>query len=118
MREASELRVAPGTPLNMLKKRLKRMAVKAGPDALPANKHTAVGGQAAKGKTIASRGRSSSGDGYRDGVGRSLDAARMKQVSDYLKSQISEAHMLLEVRRWVLLPFHRLQQSTNQQNIR
>lgn len=32
-----------------------------------------------------------------DGVSRSLDAARTKEVSDYLKSQISEANMLLEV---------------------
>ena len=32
-----------------------------------------------------------------NGVSRSLDAARTKEVSDYLKSQISEANMLLEV---------------------
>lgn len=108
VKEASERRVAPGTPIHSLQKRLKRTKpakksaspkqhkpVPAGPsgaaEGVPASHLTARG--QAKGKAaVAARV-----PGHVNGICRSLDAARTKEVSDYLKSQISEANMLLEV---------------------
>lgn len=108
VQEASERRVAPGTPIHSLRKRLKRtepakrpaspkqhkpvVAGPAGPgDGAPASHLTARA--QAKGKAaVAARV-----PGHVNGISRSLDAARTKEVSDYLKSQISEANMLLEV---------------------
>lgn len=105
VQEASERRVAPGTPIHALKKRLSRTetseqekpkaadprAGRAGGECLAAYRPTARAH--AKGKA-AGAGR---GGGRMDGISRSLDTARTKEVSDYLKSQISEANMLLEV---------------------
>lgn len=110
MQEASERRVAPGTPIHSLQKRLKRTEPAKRP-ASPKQLKSVVAGPAgagdgasashltaraqAKGKAaVAARV-----PGHVNGINRSLDAARTKEVSDYLKSQISEANMLLEVGR-------------------
>lgn len=126
VREASERRVAPGTPIHSLKKRLKRgTGTSAGAgtgtsEELAANKPahapsaltqaaaaasaTAVApvGASAVMPTARAQAKAKTAAAARvpvhvNGVSRSLDAARTKEVSDYLKSQISEANMLLEV---------------------
>ena len=104
MREASERRVAPGTPIHSLKKRLKRTseahkpapAASAASAAAPAG---AAGGviPTARAQAKAKAAAAARVPGHVNGVRRSLDAARTKEVSDYLKSQISEANMLMEV---------------------
>eukprot|EP00752_Nemacystus_decipiens_P010283 g9163.t1 len=116
VREASERRVAPGTPIHSLKKRLKRTGASQAAKPAPAPFAAAAGSAAA---TTATAGAASSGasaviptaraqakakaaaaarvPGHVNGVRRSLDAARTKEVSDYLKSQISEANMLMEI---------------------
>lgn len=126
VREASERRVAPGTPINMLKKRIKRAAAAAAAAAAGVPAQSTAGGQhggsfrptvGAKATVAATGGgRTQVGGGtvyVSKGLSRAartkhgnvggasshiLDAARMKKVSEYLKSQISEANMLLEVR--------------------
>lgn len=116
--EASERRVQPGTPIHSLKKRLKRTAVAAKPAptapvegaaasaaAVAATSTVAVGaarGASAAVPTARAQGKAKAAaaarvPGHVNGVSRSLDSARTKEVSDYLKSQISEANMLLEV---------------------
>eukprot|EP00903_Cladosiphon_okamuranus_P010327 g9770.t1 len=117
VREASERRVAPGTPIHTLKKRLKRTseAQKPAPDpsatAAAAAAAAAATAAAAKGAApagapgVTARAQAKAKAaaaarvraGHVNGVSRSLDAARTKEVSDYLKSQISEANMLMEI---------------------
>ncbi|CAN0146428.1 unnamed protein product, partial [Hapterophycus canaliculatus] len=124
--EASERRVQPGTPIHSLKKRLKRtaVAVKPAPRAPgQAGVEASEGGGGGGGTAVAATSKVMSGTaravsasiptaraqgkakaaaaarvpGHVNGVSRSLDSARTKEVSDYLKSQISEANMLLEI---------------------
>lgn len=114
VREASERRVAPGTPINMLKKRIKRAKAsssstsvnqaKLEPDNSRRPNFKGAAGKGQCGGAVAVHGHQGLGRAARMKQGHarpalnlSLDAARMKQVSDYLKSQIGEAHMLLEV---------------------
>jgi len=116
VREASERRVAPGTPIHSLKKRLKRgtgigsseAAIKPAPipsaQAAAATSATAAApaGASATVPTARAQAKAKAAAAARvpvhvNGLSRSLDAARTKEVSDYLKSQISEANMLLEV---------------------
>lgn len=124
--EASERRVQPGTPIHSLKKRLKRTAgaakpaptAQAEPRASSSVPEAAAAAAAATSKattggtqgtsalipTARAQGKAKAAaaarvPGHVNGVSRSLDSARTKEVSDYLKSQISEANMLLEVRR-------------------
>lgn len=118
MREASERRVAPGTPINMLKKRLRRaeppaaaapamMALNPPAQVAEVARNSTAGGAGTGVPGASSRsnltaraqgkGKARAPSGHCDGVSRSLDEARMKHVSEYLKSQISEANMLLEV---------------------
>lgn len=110
VREASERRVAPGTPIHSLKKRLKRTSDAHQPAPAPATSAAAVAATAAAAPAGASaviptaraQGKAKAAaaarvPGHVNGVRRSLDAARTKEVSDYLKSQISEANMLMEV---------------------
>lgn len=108
MREASERRVAPGTPIHSLKKRLKRTseAHKPAPAAAAATAMaTAPAGASdvmptARAQAKAKAAAAARVPGHVNAVSRSLDAARTKEVSDYLKSQISEANMLMEVRMY------------------
>lgn len=104
IQQASERRVQPGTPIHSLKKRLKRTAVAAGAASKPAPVPSApaAGGGASAIPTARAQGKAKAAaaarvPGHVNGVSRSLDSARTKEVSDYLKSQISEANMLLEV---------------------
>lgn len=109
MQEASERRVAPGTPIHSLQKRLKRTEPANRPASPKQHKPVVAGPPGAGGGASASqltaraqaKGKAAVAarvPGHVNGVSRSLDAARTKEVSDYLKSQISEANMLLEVR--------------------
>ncbi|CAM9361323.1 unnamed protein product [Ectocarpus fasciculatus] len=106
IQQASERRVQPGTPIHSLKKRLKRTAVAAGAAAAskpaPVPSAPAAGGGASAIPTARAQGKAKAAaaarvPGHVNGVSRSLDSARTKEVSDYLKSQISEANMLLEI---------------------
>lgn len=106
--EASERRVAPGTPIHSLKKRLRRTQAAetrapAQHNSVPVAAKSAAGGCSAANQTARAQAKGKAAaaarvPGHVNGVSRSLDAARTKEVSDYLKSQISEANMLLEVR--------------------
>lgn len=103
IQQASERRVQPGTPIHSLKKRLKRTAVAAAAaKPAPVPSAPAAGGGASVIPTARAQGKAKAAaaarvPGHVNGVSRSLDSARTKEVSDYLKSQISEANMLLEV---------------------
>ncbi|CBJ27846.1 expressed unknown protein [Ectocarpus siliculosus] len=107
IQQASERRVQPGTPIHSLKKRLKRTAVAAAaaadkPAPAPSAPAAAAGGGASVIPTARAQGKAKAAaaarvPGHVNGVSRSLDSARTKEVSDYLKSQISEANMLLEI---------------------
>ncbi|CAM9445314.1 unnamed protein product [Ectocarpus sp. 4 AP-2014] len=106
IQQASERRVQPGTPIHSLKKRLKRTAVAAAAAAKPAPVPSAPAVAAAGGASVIPTARAQGKakaaaaarvPGHVNGVSRSLDSARTKEVSDYLKSQISEANMLLEI---------------------
>lgn len=113
VREASERRVAPGTPINMLKKRIKRAKAASSTSVNQAkvepnnsrranDKGAAAKGQGGGAVTVHAHPGLGRAARMKQGPARpalslSLDAAKMKQVSDYLKSQIGEAHMLLEV---------------------
>lgn len=92
VKEASERRVAPGTPIHALKKRLRRTETAENERPKVAAYRPTARAQAKGKAAVAGRG-----GGRINGVSRSLDTARTKEVSDYLKSQISEANMLLEV---------------------
>lgn len=112
MREASERRVAPGTPIHSLKKRLKRTSESEAHKPAPAPSAAAAAAAAtaaapagasavlptARAQAKAKAAAAARVPGHANGVSRSLDAARTKEASDYLKSQICEANMLLEVR--------------------
>ncbi|CAB1119341.1 unnamed protein product [Ectocarpus sp. CCAP 1310/34] len=106
IQQASERRVQPGTPIHSLKKRLKRTAVAAAAAVKPAPVRSAPAAAAGGGgsviPTARAQGKAKAAaaarvPGHMNGVSRSLDSARTKEVSDYLKSQISEANMLLEI---------------------
>ncbi|CAM9369167.1 unnamed protein product [Sphacelaria rigidula] len=113
VREASERRVAPGTPINMLKKRIKRAKAASSTSVNQAkvepnnsrranDKGAAAKGQGGGAVTVHAHPGLGRAARMKQGPARpalslSLDAAKMKQVSDYLKSQIGEAHMLLEI---------------------
>ncbi|CAN0171474.1 unnamed protein product [Pylaiella littoralis] len=104
VREAGERRVAPGTPIHSLKKRLKRTAEanKPAPTATAATAAaTTAGGSGlvptARAQAKAKAAAAARVPGHVNALTRSLDSARTKEVSDYLKSQISEANMLLEI---------------------
>ncbi|CAM9426291.1 unnamed protein product [Ectocarpus sp. 12 AP-2014] len=106
IQQASERRVQPGTPIHSLKKRLKRTAVAAAaavkPAPVPSAPAAAAGGGGSVIPTARAQGKAKAAaaarvPGHVNGVSRSLDSARTKEVSDYLKSQISEANMLLEI---------------------
>ncbi|CAM9545476.1 unnamed protein product [Ectocarpus sp. 12 AP-2014] len=106
IQQASERRVQPGTPIHSLKKRLKRTAIAAAaaakPAPVPSAPAAAAGGGTSVIPTARAQGKAKAAAAARvpahvNGVSRSLDSARTKEVSDYLKSQISEANMLLEI---------------------
>lgn len=117
VREASERRVAPGTPIHSLKKRIRRPGDEKAPAPLQqdgekaknvAQKSESTGATTArrkagsdavqnlrahpKGKPI-----STTVSTHVNGNRRPVDTARMKEVSEFLKSQVSEANLLLEV---------------------
>ena len=123
VREASERRVAPGTPIHSLKKRLKRPGGEKGPAPAKRDKNVSdnvadksgsrtaaasattkattrgVGSCAVPSARAHAKGMavSSKVSGHAIGIRRGMDTARTKEVSEFLKSQISEANLLLEV---------------------
>lgn len=117
VREASERRVAPGTPIHSLKKRIRRPGDEQAPAPVQqdgekadhvAQKSESTGATSARRKAgfdavqnLRAHPKvktcSTTASTHVNGFRRAVDTARMKEVSEFLKSQVNEANLLLEV---------------------